>query len=129
MIFISGPMTGHKDFNYPAFHAVGDFLKSKGIAFRSPAHNLEGEPIDPPKPEEARSWHYYIRESVKLLMDCDSILMLPGWPNSKGAWIEYQIASTLKMPARHWSRMEAWEWEAYAEVMKAENEDYKGEKK
>ena len=30
-------------------------------------------------------------------MDCDSILMLPGWPTSKGAALEFRIAFELGM--------------------------------
>jgi len=28
-VYISGPMTGYKDFNYPAFFAAEKFLKDK----------------------------------------------------------------------------------------------------
>ena len=43
-------------------------------------------------------WQYYMRESIKLLMDCDQIYMLEDWENSRGARLEQKIALELSMP-------------------------------
>ena len=102
MIFISGPMTGHEDFNYPLFHEVGRKLKAQGADFCSPAHHWTGRELAPPKPEDAESWEYYMRESLKMLLDCDHILMLPGWEESRGAKIERELAAILDMQIDYW---------------------------
>jgi len=104
MIFISGPMTGHKDFNYPLFHEVGRKLKDKKKLFYSPAHHWTGKELEPPKPEEAKSWDYYMRRSLKMLLDCDHILMLPGWQESEGAWLERDLAKNLGMKITYYYR-------------------------
>lgn len=102
--FISGPMTGYEDFNYPAFHEVARKLAERGELFYSPAHHpVMGYELEPPEPEEAMSWEYYMRESLKMLLECDSILMLPGWEDSRGSSIEREIADVLKMPITYWN--------------------------
>lgn len=100
--FISGPMSGHDDFNYPAFHEAGDYLKKHGHRFLSPAHGRFGTPRQAPAPHEVKPWEYYMRQSLKQLLFCDVILMLPGWENSMGATMEKNIAQDLKMPIEYW---------------------------
>lgn len=96
--FISGPMTGYEDFNYPLFHEVARKLAERGELFYSPAHHpVMGYELEPPEPEEAMSWEYYMRESLKMLLKCDLVLILPGWEESRGASIERDVAVTLKM--------------------------------
>jgi len=43
-------------------------------------------------------WDKFMREGIKLLMDCDSIYMLKGWEDSRGATIESDLAWELGMP-------------------------------
>lgn len=101
--FISGPMTGYEDFNYPLFHEVGRQLQELGELFFSPAHHEIGQELEPPEPGDAGSWEYYMRRSLKLLLNCDHILMLPGWEESRGARLEKELADVLKMPITYWS--------------------------
>lgn len=96
-IFISGPMSGHKDFNYPAFHRAGEELKKNEIKFYSPVHGRFGHPRPAPTQETAKPWEYYMRQSLKQLLLCDSIYMLAGWEESHGARLENGIATTLGM--------------------------------
>ena len=39
-----------------------------------------------------------MRKDIKLLMDCDCILMLKGWSVSRGASIERELAMSLGLP-------------------------------
>lgn len=96
-IFISGPMTGHAEFNYPAFHRVGEELKKNEFKFLSPAHGRFGHPYQPPNPDEEHPWEEYMRSSLKKLLLCDSIYMLSGWEDSRGAILEHHIAKQLNM--------------------------------
>ena len=52
------------------------------------------EPINPMKlpHQHPDVWGHYMREDIKALMDCDAILLLPGWQNSSGAKIEQFLA-------------------------------------
>ncbi|MHA3905169.1 DUF4406 domain-containing protein [Castellaniella sp. WN] len=87
-IYIAGPMTGLPDMNFPAFHAAAEKLRADGFDVVNPAE------INP-DPETA--WTDCMRRDIVALMDCDSILMLPGWPTSRGASLEFRIAFDLGM--------------------------------
>lgn len=87
IVYISGPMTGLPDHNYPAFNAAAKYLRDLGHQVVNPAE------LSTPSPE--KEWHHYMRDDIKAMMDCDSIYLLPGWTNSKGARLEYHIAVAL----------------------------------
>lgn len=95
--FISGPMSGYEDFNYPAFHEAGKLLSKVGIEFESPAHMCTGQYLYPPRADDALPWDYYMRKSLRQLLQCKAIIMLPGWQDSRGAQLEKQVAEALGM--------------------------------
>lgn len=46
-----------------------------------------------------------MRNAIRLLLECDAVALLPDWQHSRGASIEYQLATDLAMPAHpveHW---------------------------
>jgi len=86
MTYISGPMTGYTNFNKEAFLAAELELNKKGVFCVNPARA---------ELPSGSSWLDYMREDIKGLMDCDTIYMLDGWQNSKGASLEYSIAVIL----------------------------------
>lgn len=86
--YISGPMTGIPGYNYPAFMAAAADLRAKGRTVVNPAEN--GLP-------PTATWHEHMRADIKELVDCDTIYLLPGWRNSKGARLEVRIAIGLGM--------------------------------
>lgn len=88
-VYISGPMTGLPEFNYPAFHEAEEILKASGWEVLNPARNFNGETHHERKD--------YLRLDVADLLDADAIFMLPGWQNSYGARIEYQVAQALEL--------------------------------
>jgi phenolic acid decarboxylase len=57
------------------------------------------EPVNPLKNGLNRScsWNQHIARDVALLLECDGILMLTDWKDSKGASIEYFIANKQEM--------------------------------
>lgn len=81
-IYISGPMTGLPDFNYPAFNAEAARLRALGYHVENPAEN-------PPQD----SWEAYMDVCIPQLLTCDTIALLPGWSESRGALRERQVAS------------------------------------
>ena len=87
-IYISGPMTGLPEFNFPAFHAAAKRLRADGNEVRNPAEVGE---------EPGLQWEDYMRKDLRLLCDCDAIYLLPGWEKSKGAHLELHIAHRLGM--------------------------------
>lgn len=85
-IYISGPMTGLPEMNFPAFNAKAAELRSQGRDVVNPAEHDEAPDLP---------WHVYLRKDIRLLMDCDTIHMLPGWESSRGARLELHIAKEL----------------------------------
>lgn len=85
-VYISGPMTGLPDFNYPAFKAAAELLRAKGIEVENPAEN----PIP-----DCGSWAGYMRFALVQICRCDAVFMLPGWEKSKGARLELHVAQQL----------------------------------
>lgn len=79
-------MSGLPEMNFPAFTAEAARLRRMGITVVNPACN--GLPAN-------ADWNDHMREDIRLLMDCDTIHMLPGWQKSRGATLEHQIAVAL----------------------------------
>ena len=86
-IYISGPMTGHEDHNFPAFHAAAERFRKAGWEVANPAENFGGR-TDLPR-------ETYLRADVILLAQCDAIALLPGWQDSRGARLECLLAREL----------------------------------
>lgn len=85
-IYIAGSMTGRAQLNYPAFQQAATLLRAAGHVVINPAEN--------PAPS-CGSWLGYMRMSVAQVASVDCLVMLPGWPFSKGARIEYLLAKLL----------------------------------
>lgn len=88
-IYISGPMTGIEDSNYPAFNAAESKLKRMGYEVFNPA-SIEDNPF--------WKWEDYMKECVKALPKCDKVYLLRGWQTSRGAIEEVKLANTLGIP-------------------------------
>lgn len=86
-IYIAGPMTGHDDHNFPAFHAAADRFRQAGWEVANPAENFGGRTD---LPREA-----YLRTDITMLAQCDAIALLPGWERSAGATLEAVLAREL----------------------------------
>lgn len=91
-IYLSGPMTGIKDNNYPWFNEVADKLKSQGYSVLNPAVI---------KLHPQAEWKDYMRQAITMLCAADEIYMLEGWENSQGAQVEHNLAKILEMKIRH----------------------------
>ena len=87
-IYISGPMTGYPELNFPAFAEKAKELRSQGFDVCNPAEHDE---------VPNQEWSFYLRKDIRLLMDCQALHLLPGWEKSKGAKLEHYIACELGM--------------------------------
>lgn len=83
-IYISGPMTGIEDFNYPAFHTAAATLRAMGLVVFNPAESFDGD--------TSRHRCEYMRKDIEALLVSRSIVMLDGWQESDGARLEAAIA-------------------------------------
>jgi len=84
--YISGPITGMPDGNKKAFAYEATLLHWLGMRPVNPHDNGLPDGLD---------WVDYMRADIKLLMDCDTISMLPGWTDSRGARLEHLLATEL----------------------------------
>lgn len=82
-IYLSGPMTGLPEFNYPAFNAEAARLRAIGYHVENPAENHT-----PP----CGSWGGYMRQAIRQMLTCDAVALLPGWAESRGATVERDLA-------------------------------------
>lgn len=85
-VYISGPMSGLPELNYPAFNAAAAELRALGFHVENPA-----EITEPP----CKSWEGYMRLALAKLVRCDINVRLPGWSLSRGARIESGISKEL----------------------------------
>ncbi len=88
--YISGPMRGYADFNYPAFNLAAKLWREKGFIIHNPAENFSGI--------QYLALADYLRRDLMMVIDSDFIVMLPSWEASQGAYLEFVLARTLKKP-------------------------------
>lgn len=103
--YLAGPMRGIRHFNFPAFDRVRDEWLRNGYEVISPADLDRAIGFDETAFPDEYDWidlrkiGFDIRDAVKrdaeALCKCDTIIMLPGWRNSKGATAELAIANWL----------------------------------
>lgn len=82
-LYLSGPMTGILDFNFPMFDRVAATLRHRGWRVVSPA-DFGHKPGD--------TWESHLQRDLFLVGQCDALVQLPGWEESKGATLEHLVA-------------------------------------
>lgn len=98
IIYLSGPMSGLPDLNYPEFHRVAKELTERGFEVLSPADIvLPKELLELIGDDKDWLWNAYMREAIPMLMRCNTIALLKGWQESAGAGLEITIAAPLGM--------------------------------
>lgn len=86
-VYLSGPMTGVPEFNYPAFHEAAKRLRWVGFEVLCPAEHPDG-----------LSYAEYMRKDILMVLAAEAIVVLPGWEKSRGAQIEVSIGRALDLP-------------------------------
>jgi hypothetical protein len=95
-IYIAGPMTGIKHYNFEAFDAARDRLLADGWQVASPAdmdRSVGFDPILVPtlKPDKEFLEHA-MRRDIEAIQKSHAIYMLDGWEQSTGARAELGLA-------------------------------------
>ncbi len=85
-IYVAGPMTGHPELNFPAFHAAAAELRALGHHVENPAE-INADP--------KAQWLDCMRMDIARLVTCDAVYLLPGWEKSRGAKVEHGLAVGL----------------------------------
>lgn len=109
-LYLAGPMSHIKFFNFPAFHAAEAALNSKGHEVYSPARLTELEcgrdfstryPTGDHAAAVCNGFNFRRAMAWNLMAICnevDALALLPGWENSKGAAVEIDVAKLLGIP-------------------------------
>lgn len=83
-VYISGPTTGIKDYNFPAFFTAESKIKKLGILPLNPARNPVG-----------LEYREYMDIAFAMVRSSDAIVTLPGWESSPGAKAEVAYAESI----------------------------------
>jgi len=103
-LYLAGPMTGYKDFNFPAFHKAAAELRAAGHVVFSPAEkDIESYGVDLFKGEgsqKAIEGKFNLRGALAqdlefICLEADGIALMLGWERSKGANAENATAVAI----------------------------------
>lgn len=92
--YLAGPMSGIENYNFPLFDECAADLRLRGLEILSPHEVDHGET------QEARGilpYTHYIRAGLQLLLECNAIILLPFWHESKGCQLEVMVARSVGM--------------------------------
>ena len=112
--YLSGPMTGIENHNFPLFNQVAENLRQCHHDIVNPAE-LGEMPEPTGKPTD---WYWYLKRDIKAMIDCDAVILLPNWNESRGARLEVHVAHQLDLyintligpkdvPVNEWDQFEA----------------------
>jgi len=90
LIYLSGPMTGIRDYNYPAFRMAAANLRAMGMHVLNPAETAGGTTH---LPRET-----FMKIDIGYVEAADALIVMEGWGNSDGARLEVLLANALGKP-------------------------------
>jgi hypothetical protein len=98
IIYLSGPMKGYPERNYPLFQEVTAKLRANGHRVYDPS---EFPHPDPTQPFPIRA--AFAAYSSFICLEADMLILLPGWEKSKGASAERALADNCGIEIIEWS--------------------------
>jgi hypothetical protein len=93
LIYTAGKYSGDVEKNIAAAREIAAQLWNAGHAVICPHLNTAGFEDDC-----AATYEQYIEGDLNIIARVDALVMIPGWEQSKGACIEHEYATSLKMP-------------------------------
>ena len=90
IVYLSGPMSGLPDLNYAAFHKAAGILREEGATVINPAESFGGD-------KTLHRGQYFRHDFAVIAAVCDTMVMLPGWMDSRGAKGEIVVASLCEL--------------------------------
>jgi hypothetical protein len=99
--YLAGPMTGHPEFNYPAFEKAAMILREGVKLDLACPHEVIHDGVDGIR--GALPYEEYVRAGLKLLLECQAIILMSGWETSKGAINELMVAKMCNMKVYFWN--------------------------
>ena len=100
-VFLSGPMTGIKDYNFPMFNHVAEVLRKCGYEVVNPVDICKKYKKERVLSDKA-VFAAMIAEQQESERTCNALVLLPGWENSKGVRLELKTAIEQNMSIIQW---------------------------
>jgi uncharacterized protein DUF4406 len=105
-IYISGPMTGYLNYNWPAFEEAAEYYRNKGWEVVSPTEideemgtviveRLLDGTVWEVKAAPGFDYDAVLANDLEAVAKCDAIYLLPKWEFSNGARLELATALDL----------------------------------
>ena len=96
-IYISGPISNIRQ-SLTNFGKAEYDLESKGYETYNPfSILLPSTKEEKDEYNKVGEWVWYMRRCIPELVNCDAVLLLPNWQESRGAKLEKELAETLKI--------------------------------
>jgi hypothetical protein len=93
-IYLSGPMRAdtreQEDANFAAFAEAAARLMGEGCEVVNPAENFGGK-------RDLDVCEYFLKDT-RDITECDALVLLPGWWDSRGSLYEIDVALTVGLP-------------------------------
>jgi len=90
--YLSGPMSGIDEHNFPAFVYAKTQMELRGHIVVSPHETDLGDAVG--------EWVEFLRADLIRMMRCQGIVLLRGWSKSRGSRLELSVAMALGFPVR-----------------------------
>lgn len=100
-VFLSGPMTGIKDYNFPLFNHIAEVLRKCGYEVVNPVDICKKYKKERILSDKA-VFDAMIAEQQESEQTCNALVLLPGWENSKGVRLELKTAIEKNMHIIQW---------------------------
>jgi Domain of unknown function (DUF6378)/Domain of unknown function (DUF4406) len=84
LFYLSGPMTGYDDYNFPKFHEVANRLRKSGYSVFNPAESFEGR--------TDLDWTTYMEHDYEAILDSSAVMVMEDWESSIGCIMELLVA-------------------------------------
>lgn len=101
-LYISGPMGGIEGHNHAAFDDCKIALLDLGHEVVSPADLDRERDENIPTTPDAATRARLLKDDTRYILECDGIVLLDGWYDSKGANYELCLALSLGMRTYSW---------------------------
>jgi hypothetical protein len=119
-VYVSGPMTGYEDHNYPAFHQAATALRTLGYAVCNPAET------DLALASSDQKLETYLRFDAERVLEADFLVALKDWERSRGATWEILTAVRIGTPVWGWENWHDYDRITEARVFAAISDLYSG---
>lgn len=100
VLYLSGPITGLPDLGVSAFNEAHLKLAEAGYKVLDPTHI--GDPLGV---DADKSWEWWMRRAMSMMLEAHGIATLDGWSRSKGARLEVYVGNTVGL---EWKPVDGW---------------------